>query len=1373
MFGGRYRIVTALGRGAVGEIFRAQDTWHASAPVAIKLATLPATKAKARALESEFRILREITHPHIVEAYDFGWLPDGRPFLTMEYIEGRDTISAWPDLLPAERIGVLLKTCLALRCIHASGYVHGDLKAENLLVCMPPGPTIKLVDFGHAAIRDTRDLQLRGTPAYMAPEVLTGASVDARSDLYALGVLIFRLISGRFPFGTGAAAVRARISRPVPPLVPDPELGIEESRQPALVSIVDRLLAQRPEQRPADAEQLARELERISHGPVRDRSPSGRLARTGGPIGFMRAPFVGRRTILACLDRTLRKTLQDGGLGVVVLAGAPGMGKSRIMEEFKTHCQLRGCLVLSILCAPEPGSQAGETSLSRLLERICDALPPEAETVATCGAELLKVAPKLGQYDAFSALAARVKFREAGARPLPPRQERLRHWDQIGEFLVRQSRRVPLVLCFQEANHSDEGLQSLAGALSRRTESGPILVCFTTISTEAQAWLARSREIDARTTHLRVSGLSAGEIQELVRAMLAQGLVGTQLPRAARAPRRAIVSIARALGQRLHRLTKGNPSQILALIRSLSSAGDPAAWTASNLPKLLPVPEGLTASMRRRLRAMSPAAARMLRYIAHASRPVPEPVLMACWRRRSERSAVTRGATAELAKLVEAGLAVRRELDTEVRWDLVDQRHSEVITTITRRTEHRVIHRELAMALQRYGLTLPSNSPRRPQLLEQQAHHLLEAGETERGVRYSLRAAREARRLYAYRHALALLRSCLRSAGRLSRAQPPVPRRIRQLEVDVLCEMADLAGLLGDTATEEKILRRLRSRACSPLLGRVERARVERRQGSLAMIQGRHPDAARFLTRARRLLDEEGGRRARGVAAWRERLRVAATTAMLHIHRGESDVALSTCEDALRAAESAAEVVDGGEIGAEIASLLNYSAIAHLYRGDAGDVLHYWAGAHRAYRLACDPVGMAGVLNNLGKFHMDRGDLRRARTALRRAVAQRQRLSDLDGVADSLNNLGIIEIMGGRAPHSRRLLEKGSYLRRRVGDRFGEMLSIANLAEVDLLEGRYGAAEEKLERALDFMRAAGHARLCRGLSNSLAAAWLATGRVVKSAQLLRRIAAEAATSGDRLQEGIARTHLGYCALEQYRMTQGQAGTKPSRRRLRSSRLEVARHLFEEALVIFEDLPHRYHQGLAIIGLIQVRQAEDTLCPSPGGRSADLQGGDVQGGDVQGEDVQGGGVQDRDAQAREKGKLSRIADQLGSVSLKAWDELLRGIDFLQICQQVKGKPPGTIIEAASNQFDRALDLARSTGLREIIWQAHLGSARSWRLAQRNRRAHNHLREGLATLAVMQSELHGNRLRASFLKSGGRSGIQREIHSLAKSAGLQVD
>ena len=270
---GRYELLEELGRGAMGAVFKARDP-NLGRAVAVKV-ILTANLTPQALAEYKKRFYREaeaagrMTHPGVVTIHDMGEDPtSGQPYLVMEYVEGvplDNMIDEAPAGLPlAQVLDLGAQVALALDYAHQRGVVHRDIKPANILVTKDG--RAKIADFGIAKLEGaqlTQTGQLVGTPAFMSPEQFSGGGVDARSDIFSLGAVLYETLTGEMPFpGETVTEIIYKVvqATPAPVRQHNPQL-------PAEVDVVlSRCLAKDPAQRYQRAQALAADLENLKAG---------------------------------------------------------------------------------------------------------------------------------------------------------------------------------------------------------------------------------------------------------------------------------------------------------------------------------------------------------------------------------------------------------------------------------------------------------------------------------------------------------------------------------------------------------------------------------------------------------------------------------------------------------------------------------------------------------------------------------------------------------------------------------------------------------------------------------------------------------------------------------------------------------------------------------------------------------------------------------------------------------------------------------------------------------------------------------------------------------------------------------------------------
>jgi serine/threonine-protein kinase len=267
---GRYRVEAVLGRGAMGIIYRAHDP-EIDRPVAIKLIRADLLEGEDRAdylvrFRREAQAAGRCTHPNIVAIYDFA-THEGNPFLAMEFADGVNLSQARERgavYEVADAVFIILQVLDALAAAHAMGIVHRDIKPANIILV--GGSRVKVTDFGISRFDNstlTSDGSVVGTPSYMSPEQCRGAAVDARSDLFSAGAVLYELLCGERPFaGQTFAEVTSRLLFENPPDICARGVAVT----PALKSVLDRALAKQADARYASASEMAAALRAAMEG---------------------------------------------------------------------------------------------------------------------------------------------------------------------------------------------------------------------------------------------------------------------------------------------------------------------------------------------------------------------------------------------------------------------------------------------------------------------------------------------------------------------------------------------------------------------------------------------------------------------------------------------------------------------------------------------------------------------------------------------------------------------------------------------------------------------------------------------------------------------------------------------------------------------------------------------------------------------------------------------------------------------------------------------------------------------------------------------------------------------------------------------------
>jgi len=327
----RYEILKMLGEGGMGAVYKARDC-ELDRLVAVKVVRrdLAGHASIMQRFKQELILARKITHRNVVRIFDLG-VSDGFRFITMEYIDGRDLSSLLEErkLTPEETVKILRQVCTALEAAHAEGVIHRDLKPQNIMI--ESGGRVVVMDFGLARSMEATGLTqagaVMGTPAYMSPEQAKGLPVDERSDVFALGIIAYQMLSGDLPFkaDSALASLLLRTQSPAPVLT-----QIDPAIPQPLSDMVQKALATKIEDRYESVALLGQDLNDWEQGTLHK-------AIVTPPMAMLSTPKTGKWIAIAVGTAAVLAAGAYGGYRLLNRTAKPVAPMTVLIADFNNH----------------------------------------------------------------------------------------------------------------------------------------------------------------------------------------------------------------------------------------------------------------------------------------------------------------------------------------------------------------------------------------------------------------------------------------------------------------------------------------------------------------------------------------------------------------------------------------------------------------------------------------------------------------------------------------------------------------------------------------------------------------------------------------------------------------------------------------------------------------------------------------------------------------------------------------------------------------------------------------------------------------------------------------------------------------------------
>ena len=540
----RYEILSELGRGGMGIVYRAHDP-RLNRDVAIKLIQASQLSADMeQRFQREAQLVAQMDHHSIVPIYDFGRHEETLYFV-MALVEGVNLLGflrQGASLGDVVEIGI--QSAEALGYSHARGVVHRDIKPENMMVARQPGRglRVRVMDFGLARAategRITKTGTLIGTLQYLSPEQITSRDVDGRSDLYALGTVLYECVAGQPPFSGEPQSVVYRIVHEIPQ--PPRERGAVIDQ--ALEAIVLGCLEKDPAMRPASAGELAEALRRY-RATLRE-SDSARsaseLTRTLQIDRPAQAPFIGRARESGELQRRLNAAIA-GECQFAIVGGEPGIGKTRLLDELEQLARARQIRVLHGRSVEQdrglPFQEFFEVIFEHFRTRDTSSTPPPDFT--DLAPELVALFPMLGEVPEVRAAAGSGTSLER--RGGTGSESRAHIFELLARTLARIAAGRPLVVLLEDLQAADVSLEALE-YIVRRLGPAPLLIVGTYRTTDVQARHPLSRLIEGfqgerRAVSLVLGPLSPSEHRSFLELLVGAGVTAGLVRNCTRGPK--------------------------------------------------------------------------------------------------------------------------------------------------------------------------------------------------------------------------------------------------------------------------------------------------------------------------------------------------------------------------------------------------------------------------------------------------------------------------------------------------------------------------------------------------------------------------------------------------------------------------------------------------------------------------------------------------------------------------------------------------------------------------------------------------------------------------------------------------------------------
>lgn len=1050
----RYRIERKIGEGQLGSVLKATDTWQNDI-VALKIFSPIFSQETISRFIRRARQIVALDHPNIVKVRECD-ISDEYAFEVEEFM-GQQTLHALLDeskpFLSADyALDIAVDITLALEFAHSHGVIHGDLKPQNIFLTENGA---KLSGFGLGRLEEGRNLLdaplLFLTADYLSPEQITGQTIDARTDLYALGVILYQLVTGQLPFsGTDAEVMQAHLyQQPRSPRELNPNISL------SLEHLILKLLAKNPNDRYASAQQ--------------PRLISNSLIFSDKESTAMRGrALIGREHELKIMQDCWQEACRGHGQ-LAFITGELGVGKTRLARW--AALQSHAPVLLMGNCQDKEGSPPYHPFIEAL-QAYFDMVPPElfdqdARQLLINFAHLL---PKVRQSMPDLPLPI----------PLEPRQEQLRLMTCLTQFIKQATSDRPWFLILDNLQWADPSSLELLRYLGRHLPLMSLFIvgAYRDDAPEQTSVLRQTLQSLKRHPTYQLLSLERLNVDETGRLLANIWMQTVPTP----------------LVEKIFHHTGGNPFYIEEVANGLSDDGhvylQRGLWHFPEVDEVR-LPDNVRDAIWRRVRHLSPDTQTLLRSASILGQSF-------CFDDLKEMSDLSEREVLE-------------HLDMALERQLVHETASETILRFSQTEVHSVLYADIGPLRRRFlhgmaGDALEKRAQPHPErIAEELAHHFTEANQPEKAVKYSALAAQQAQKAHANESALQWYN---RTLAMMDQLDPQTAMQLDLSRLSVHLSLGEVLTLMGwyDEALEHYAMARSLLEVKKSSAGQARHlVDLYRRIAEVHEKRNEYDNAFEWFKEGQKYIDE--------INPTIEAARLYLLGARLYYQLGEDDQAMNWCGESLamtdRLQSREARQVVGymycclsniasrrGEMEQKVSHCRKSveifeqiddpvgQSVAHNHLGQACFELGNWPQANQAYnqsRAIAQEVGdiyqLAMTLNNLAVLQLSRGLWQETQDLLQQSLSIWRQIEVPWGEAVALSHLAQTMINRTNWPQAREYLSAAQTLFIETGY-FKE--------EVSELERRWG---EYYLKTGDFVQAKAHIDRATALAIELNAPW--------------------------------------------------------------------------------------------------------------------------------------------------------------------------------------------------------------------------------------------------------------------------------------------